>query len=196
MSCIALIPAKGSSERLPLKNLRTFFGKPIISYSIETALASELFSEVYVSTEDERIAAVAAAHGAIALHREPSLCDDHIGTQDVMQHHIVDPRFRETTHACVIYPCAPLMTTDDLHEGYRRLLTYGADFAFSVGTEPLRDAGAWYWGTVKAFAEGRPLFGPDSLMIPLPRERVVDINDERDWLRAELLYQAMKKKAA
>jgi N-acylneuraminate cytidylyltransferase len=45
-----------SSKRIPRKNIKDFLGKPIISYSIEVALKSNLFDEVMVSTDDEKIA--------------------------------------------------------------------------------------------------------------------------------------------
>ncbi|MBD3661567.1 MAG: hypothetical protein HUJ11_05205, partial [Arenibacter algicola] len=47
---LAIIPARGGSKRIPRKNIKLFLGKPIIAYSIEAALKSELFEEVMVST--------------------------------------------------------------------------------------------------------------------------------------------------
>jgi len=59
MNAIAIITARGGSKRIPKKNIRDFLGKPIISYSIEVALDSGLFSEVMVSTDDKEIAEIA-----------------------------------------------------------------------------------------------------------------------------------------
>ena len=56
---IAVIPARGESKRIHRKNIRDFCGKPIIAYSIERALKSELFDRVIVSTDDQEIAAQA-----------------------------------------------------------------------------------------------------------------------------------------
>ena len=50
MSAICIIPARGGSKRIPKKNIKDFLGKPIIAYSIEAAIKSELFDEVMVST--------------------------------------------------------------------------------------------------------------------------------------------------
>ena len=55
MKNIAIIPARGGSKRIPRKNIKPFMGKPIIAYSIEAALQSELFDEVMVSTDDDEI---------------------------------------------------------------------------------------------------------------------------------------------
>ena len=64
MSNLAIIPARGGSKRIPRKNIREFVNKPLIAYSIETALKSKLFDRVIVSTDDEEIAQVACAYGA------------------------------------------------------------------------------------------------------------------------------------
>ena len=49
---IAIIPARGGSKRIPRKNIKSFCGKPIISYSIKAAQESKLFDRIIVSTED------------------------------------------------------------------------------------------------------------------------------------------------
>ena len=81
MSCVAIIPARGGSKRIPRKNIKPFAGKPIIAYSIEAALQSRLFDRVIVSTDDREIAAVAESFGAeVPFSRPPELADDHAGT--------------------------------------------------------------------------------------------------------------------
>ena len=52
---IAIIPARGGSKRISRKNIREFVGKPIIAYSIEKAISSNLFDKVIVSTDDSEI---------------------------------------------------------------------------------------------------------------------------------------------
>lgn len=196
MTRYAIIPARSDSKRLPGKNIKPFFGKPVVAYSIETAKASGLFSKVYVSTNDAQTRGIADQYGAGVLDHPHRDGDYDIGTTEVMREHANWPMFENTSFLCCIYPCAPLMTVEDLHVGLRSLKAYGADYAFSVGTDPLCDAGAWYWGTREAFATGRPIFGPDALMVPIPRQRVCDVNTEKDWLRAELLYAAQHRIAA
>lgn len=70
---IAIIPARGGSERIPDKNIRPFMGKPLIHWTIEAALQSECFDEVIVSTDSSRIAEIAKAGGATV----PSLRQEH-----------------------------------------------------------------------------------------------------------------------
>lgn len=54
------------------------------------------------------------------------------------------------------------------------------------------DAGQFYWGTVQAWLEERPIFSPASRPIILPRDRVEDIDTPEDWRRAEWLFRALQ----
>ena len=86
---IAIIPARGGSKRLPRKNIKIFNGKPLISWSISTALKSEIFDKVIVSTDDEEIAEISKACGAeIPFIRPRSLSGDFTPTRDVVLHFI------------------------------------------------------------------------------------------------------------
>ena len=82
---IAIIPARGGSKRIPRKNIKDFNGKPIIAYSIEAALNSNLFSEVMVSTDDKEIAAIAKKHGAsVPFFRSQQTSGDYATTIEVL----------------------------------------------------------------------------------------------------------------
>jgi CMP-N-acetylneuraminic acid synthetase len=63
-NCIALIPARSGSKRIPRKNIRLLNGIPLIGYSIMCAFETKLFSEIIVSTEDAEIADIARQFGA------------------------------------------------------------------------------------------------------------------------------------
>ena len=63
MRSIAIIPARSGSKGLPDKNIKPLNGKPLLTYSIEAALASGLFDTVHVSTDSERYAGIARQYG-------------------------------------------------------------------------------------------------------------------------------------
>jgi len=63
------IPARGGSKRLPAKNLRYLYGKPLIAYAIECAQNSSVIDEIYVNTDSEAIAALAGAYGVKTYRR-------------------------------------------------------------------------------------------------------------------------------
>lgn len=194
MTTIAIIPARGGSRRIPRKNIRDFEGKPIIAYSIETALQAKVFSKVYVTTEDDEIAAVAKQYGAEPIKRRPGLADDQTGTQRVVQATLMDLGYgqRQFDKACCIYATSPLMRVIDLLEG-KHHLTPDVDYAFSVSIEPLADAGQFYWGWTGSFMAAKPLVSPMSRMIPIPPEHCCDINTEADWQWALGQYRKNRK---
>jgi pseudaminic acid cytidylyltransferase len=88
---LCIIPARGGSKRIPRKNIKDFFGKPIIAYAIEAALESDLFEEVMVSTDDEEIAAISRKWGAsIPFMRSQNTSNDYANTYDVLEEVIAD----------------------------------------------------------------------------------------------------------
>lgn len=195
MTAIAIIPARGGSQRIPGKNWKDFHGRPIIAYSIETATRSGLFDQVVVTTDHPEIAAIAHTHGAMVVWRSEGLAQNNIGTQAVASC-TIDLFKRWPKYACCIYPTAPMMTVEDLRIG-RSMLTLNEeqhDYTMSVGSEPLRDAGQWYWGTAEAFSNRRKLIGPRTVMVPIPQSRVCDINTHADWTLAENMYAAWVRK--
>src|SRR4051812_28402660 len=83
--CVAIIPARGGSKRIPRKNIKEFLGKPVIAYSIQAARDCGLFSEVMVSTDDDEIAAIALQYGAsVPFRRSAANAGDFAGTAEVL----------------------------------------------------------------------------------------------------------------
>jgi N-acylneuraminate cytidylyltransferase len=135
MSPIAVIPARAGSKRIPNKNIFPLLNKPAIAYAIQTAIRSELFSEVFVSTDSPEIASVAQSFGAtVGNLRQPELSDDHATTIEVIS------GFIESTlqplgypdFICCIYPVTPLLTAQRLQEGFNLLLQYPSEFIFAA----------------------------------------------------------------
>ena len=188
MSCIAVIPARGGSQRIPRKNVALFHNRPMISYPILTAIASHCFDSVYVSSDDEDILDVAAAFGAKPILRPERLAANEVGTQEVMQHAL---SVVQCDTACCIYPCTPLLLPGDLQLAKVMLFENGTDYVATVGYPPLRDAGALYFGWADAFRDGLPLFDARTRLMQLPAHRVCDINTPEDWQDALDKYEFM-----
>ncbi len=130
MKNLAIIPARGGSKRIPRKNIRSFLGKPIISYSIEAAIRSDLFDEVMVSTDDPDIAHVAQKFSALVpFMRSAKNSNDFAILNDVLLE-VVD-EYKKIgkvfDHICIILATAPLVTVDNLKEAYRILSEKGFD---------------------------------------------------------------------
>lgn len=64
MKRIAIIPARGGSQRIPKKNIVDFMGKPLIAWTVESAIESKLFNKIVVSTDSIEIARVSYEYGA------------------------------------------------------------------------------------------------------------------------------------
>jgi N-acylneuraminate cytidylyltransferase len=133
---IAVIPARGGSQRIPHKNIREFCGQPIIAWPIEAALASGLFEQVVVSTDCPLIAETAVRFGAVVPFLRPaSLADHHTPTMPVIRH-AIEQLNQAGVHpelVCCIYATAPLLEPGDLlaaHDLLKNDTTL--EFAFSV----------------------------------------------------------------
>ena len=82
---IAIIPARGGSKRIPRKNIKEFNGYPLIKYSIDAALKSNIFDRIIVSTDDEEIAKVSLKYGAeVPFFRSEKTSDDYSTLGDVI----------------------------------------------------------------------------------------------------------------
>lgn len=139
MKKVAIITARGGSKRIPRKNIKDFLGKPIIAYSIETALKSELFDEVMVSTEDEEIAEIAQKYGAaVPFLRSNENADDFSGTAAVLIEVINEyqKQGKKFDICCGIYPTAPFITIEKLKEAFQLLITNRFDVVFPVTEFP------------------------------------------------------------
>ena len=127
---MAIIPARGGSKRIPLKNIKPFCGKPIIEYSVEAALQSEVFDEVMVSTDHKGIAETAAKAGAkIPFFRSAENSNDFAGTAEVLIEVLKDYKKSATEfeYICCIYPTAPFVTAKKLKTAMNLLINKKAN---------------------------------------------------------------------
>ena len=135
MNRVAVIPARGGSKRIPRKNIRSFCGQPIISYSVSCALRSELFDEVIVSTDDDEIATIARNFGATVDELRPeSISDDRTGVLAVVAHELMKLEHQgiKPAAACLIYATAPMIREIDLKQSFKIFEAGDVDFVFSA----------------------------------------------------------------
>jgi pseudaminic acid cytidylyltransferase len=129
---VAVIPARGGSQRIPRKNIRSFLGNPAIAITIRKALDSGLFDQVYVSTEDDEIAHEASKAGAIVPFRRSSdLSDNYTSTKEVVKDFIMRQKITDTLVTC-LYPVTPLLDYKHIHEAVTIISRTGAPFVLPV----------------------------------------------------------------
>lgn len=150
---VAIIPARGGSKRIPRKNIKDFHGKPLIAYSIQTALESGLFDKVVVTTDDDEIARIARNYGAeVPFMRPKELSDDFASTKAVIDNALeyFGSQNKKYKFACTIYATAPLLKSKYLIEGFEKLKNSDAVNAFSATSMPFP-----IWRTFKINKDGR-----------------------------------------
>jgi len=115
---LAIIPARSGSKGLPGKNIKELLGKPLIAYSVESALRSEAITEVVVSTDDEKIADIAVKFGAnCPFLRPPELATDSALAVDAYIYTIerlMKERLTTIDSVVILQPTSPLRLSADI----------------------------------------------------------------------------------
>ena len=119
LNILAILPARGGSKRIPLKNIKEFCNQPMISWPISVLKASNYVNDIIVSTESKKIKVIAEQYGATAPFLRPSeLADDQTGTKEVIKHatewyvkNVGKPDLILT-----IYPTAVFITETDIEK--------------------------------------------------------------------------------
>ena len=133
---IAIIPARSGSKRIPNKNIKFFFGKPIINYSIDLAFKAKIFDKVVVSTDSKKIKNIAEKSGAeVPFIRPKYLSNDSVGADEVVRHVIrwYFSKGIKLKNICCIFPTSPLLKKKYLIQGYKKLKSNKWKFVFSAG---------------------------------------------------------------
>jgi len=113
---LAIIPARSGSKRIKNKNIKLFFGLPVIKYSIDAALSTKLFKEIIVSTDSKKIRKIAIKHGAsVPFLRDNNLADDSTPIKNVLLHTLKKIKKNILPdYFCLIYATAPLIDKKDI----------------------------------------------------------------------------------
>ncbi|MBO9625335.1 MAG: acylneuraminate cytidylyltransferase [Microbacterium sp.] len=134
MTTVAIIPARGGSKQVPRKNVQRVGGVPLVARAVHAALAADGIDVVAVSTDDEEIAAVAAAAGARIVRRPAELAGD-LATSESAILHAMDSLAAEGVDAEVVaflQATSPFLPSDALAEAVARVRTGRADSVFSA----------------------------------------------------------------
>lgn len=140
MTAVAIIPARGGSKRIPRKNIKLFFGKPIIGWSIEAAIKSNCFDRIIVSTDDKEIADIALKFGAeVPFTRPQDLSNDYAGTIPVIRHAIewLEGEGQVPDFVCCLYAAAPFVQPEDLNLSFQQISAdKDLEYVFTATTYP------------------------------------------------------------
>ncbi|MTC22284.1 MULTISPECIES: acylneuraminate cytidylyltransferase family protein [unclassified Providencia] len=118
---IAIIPARAGSKRLPKKNIKLLNGKPLITWTIEAAIKSNIFDRIIVSTDSIEIKEISEASGAeVPFIRSPELSTDIATTNDVITN--VIEHLESIGHSIktitLLQPTSPLRTAKNIQDAF------------------------------------------------------------------------------
>ncbi len=113
---IGIIPARGGSVGVPLKNIRKLGGKPLISYTIESAIQSNALDRIIVSTDHEEIASVAKKYGAEVPFVRPADISEDVETELVLQHAVnfLEKEGNLIKGVVLLQPTSPFRTSETI----------------------------------------------------------------------------------
>ena len=140
MKILAIIPARGGSKGVPLKNIKLLNKKPLLQYTSNVALRSKLLSKVILSTDDEAIISVGKKLGIeVPFLRPTNLAKDSSPTLPVIQHaltYLNDNLNEEYEAVCLLQVTSPFRTVEFLDAAIRKFIKCKADSLISVQKVP------------------------------------------------------------
>lgn len=134
-NCLCLIPARGGSKAVPDKNIIDINGRPMISYSISSALESGIFDRVIVSTDSKEIEYHAKKYNAeVPFIRPSELATDESLVQDTIVHALkhVERHDKVYDYVCLMQATTPLVISEDILKSYEILMNNNCDLVASV----------------------------------------------------------------
>ncbi|MFW6438285.1 MAG: cytidylyltransferase domain-containing protein [Armatimonadota bacterium] len=147
MHTIAVIPARGGSKGIPLKNIREVGGKPLVAWAIEACLSAEKVDRTIVSTDHEGIAEVAREWGAeVPFIRPPEYSGDEVTLDPVIWHAVTTLEEQDDTPIDVVLtvqPTCPLLRPETVDRSVETLMESGFDSVIM-----LREIRHLYWRRV------------------------------------------------
>ncbi|MFN2468608.1 MAG: cytidylyltransferase domain-containing protein [Gaiellaceae bacterium] len=137
---LALVPARGGSRSIPLKNVKPLGGRPLIEWVLGAIAASGSVDRIVVSTDDERIADVARAAGAdVPFLRPPELAGDDTPSIPVIEHALEWLEQAEDyrpEHVLFLQPTEPFVRPEQIRAAFDLMISRQADSAITVVPVP------------------------------------------------------------
>jgi CMP-N-acetylneuraminic acid synthetase len=148
MNVVAMVPARMGSERLKMKNLALLDGRPLISYAIEAAKASGVFSKIVLNTDGPIFEAIAQRYGIAFYLRPPA-----IGSSEAKSDSVVYDFMAHTPSDIVAWvnPISPLQTGSEIREVVNYFIQNHLDSLITVKDEQVH---CIYQGTPLNFRVG------------------------------------------
>mmetsp|Transcript_57821 Transcript_57821/g.152145 ORF Transcript_57821/g.152145 Transcript_57821/m.152145 type:complete len:233 (-) Transcript_57821:22-720(-) len=207
---VAVIPARGGSVSIPLKNIKELAGRPLIDWCIRSALDSGIFAEVWVSTDHDEIARVAESSGAKVHRRAAETATSSASTESALVDFAnAHPEF---DIMCLIQATSPLVMPEDFKEALALFEKQSADslvtavrahrFMWKVDADGVATAknydpvkrprrqdwdgelienGAFYFTTKALWGEAACRLGGKMVLYEMPEHTLTELDSMVDW---------------
>ena len=218
---LGIIVARRNSRRLPDKNVKPLGGKPLVVWTIEQALGAVSLAQIVLSSDDERVLALADTYDGLDTQPRPEhLARDETPSADVLRH-VIEEGEGGFSHVVLLQPTSPFRVSGDIDKTVELALQTGAKSCISVC--PFGKPAGWLMtdrgeGRLSPAFDQRDKDGPAELFIPngavfvietqwlmagndfytappayhvMPPERSIDIDEARDFERAEAMAAAL-----
>ena len=218
---IAIITARKGSRRIKNKNLKFFFSKPIIYYSIKILQKAKIFDAIFVTTNCDKTEKISKKFGIKHfIRRKDSLCKNKVGTVRVINFCLktlskqgIYPKF-----VCCHYPASPLTNFKILIFAYKTLLRKKINFIFTstnikkthkeknklvkifhikkkqgILNNKYLAAGQFWYAKTNTWRSSKTVYDKNSFIIPI-EEKYSDINTMLDWKRVKKIFSENKEK--
>lgn len=131
MKTVGLILARGGSKGIPKKNIKELNGAPLISYTIEASINSNV-GETWVSTDCQEIRDISLEHGANVIKRPKEISGDKDKNELAIEHFLENIGF---DFIVSIQPTSPLLLAEDINGGLDLMVQKNCDSVFSATKE-------------------------------------------------------------
>lgn len=215
---LCIIPARGGSKRLKDKNIYPLLGKPLITYTIESALKTLLFNRIIVSTDSEKIKKISEKYKVEVIKRPKKLSGDKVKTESVI-FHVLKKIKEEFDYIFLLQPTSPLRDAEDIRKAFKKIKKEKADFLVSVTDfeKPFTWAivkkgkyydfyfqknfrkklylpnGAIFIARYKSFLKEKTFYGKKLTIYYMPKKKSVDIDTIYDLKYAEVILKSEKE---
>jgi YrbI family 3-deoxy-D-manno-octulosonate 8-phosphate phosphatase len=216
MRWVAYMPLRGGSKSIPGKNIRPLAGNPLFAWSLQAAIDSGCFDEVWVGTDDTAIRAAVEARFPGQVHlfeRSPETCSDEASTESAM---LEFAREVEFDVICLVQATSPMTLAADFVAAREQFLTHNADslltatqtkrFFWTPSGEPLNydpaarprrqdfagsliENGAFYFTRRAVLEQQRCRLGGSISVFEMPEVSALEIDEPGDWAQAEALLE-------
>lgn len=224
---LLVIPARSGSKRIKNKNIKNFFGKPIIYYPLELAVKSKLFDKIHVSTDSQKIANIVKKIGKFSDFLRPkNLSKDDTPLIPVLEYVVNKYELKgiKFDEIWSILPCSPFLKIRNIKECAKLIKKYKKpvisvspfptpiNWGFQIKNKHIvaanekkirdkrlskiisyYDSGQIYCFTKNILKNNKFSFKNKIITHELSLEQSVDIDTEKDWKLAKILYRGQLK---